>query len=626
MTKIKSNADLIEQYLQKRDWQVQENSNISFSLQGLYHYVSSEISKRYWLKKIYPTEIARAHLEGDIHIHDLGFLGAYCVGWDLKDLLKTGFQGSSGKMESKPARHLRSALGQITNFFYILQGESAGAQAFSNFDTLLAPFIKYDGLEYSDIKQAMQEFLFNMNIPTRVGFQSPFTNITLDVNVPSYLADQRVTIGGKEKNATYKDFHNEMIMLNKAFLETLLEGDGKGREFTFPIPTYNITKDFDWDNRHLSVLWEVTAKYGTPYFANFINSEMKPEDARSLCCRLRIDTRQLRKRGGGFFGATPLTGSIGVVTINMPRLGFVSGSEEEFLNHLEALMDLAKEGLEIKRKVLEQLTEENLYPYLKFYLRDNKKRLGQYWKNHFSTIGLIGMNEACLNLFGENIASLRGRTFALKVLDFMRQKLIQYQGETHNNYNLEATPAEGASYRLAKLDKERHPQIVCANQEEYGRGHEPFDSASPRSGRVVSLSNYEPFYTNSTHLPVNYSEDVFEVLDLQDDLQIRYTGGTVLHIFLGERITRIEGVKSLVKMICSRYKLPYFTITPTFSVCPGCGYWSGEQTVCPRCRSACEVFSRVVGYLRPLQHWNKGKKEEFKERKTYKLRIESQDD
>lgn len=594
-------VDLMERYLEKRDWQIAENSNITFSLQGLYHYLTAEACKMYWLKKIYPTEISAAHIDGDFHIHTLGFLGTYCVGWDLQDLLNLGFQGSSGKFESKPAKHFRSALGQITNFFYTLQGESAGAQAFSNFDTLLAPFIKHDHLTYLEVKQALQEFLFNMNIPTRIGFQPPFTNLTMDVKVPDYLADQPVVIGGEKMRPTYKEFQNEMDILNKAFWEVMLEGDAKGREFTFPIPTYNITKDFDWDNPSLAGLWAVTAKYGTPYFANFINSDMKPEDARSMCCRLRIDNRELRKRGGGFFASAPLTGSIGVVTINMPRIGLLSVNEEEFLTRLGILMDRAKESLEIKRKVLEKFTEDGLYPYMKFYLGYIKKRFGEYWRNHFSTIGLLGMNEACLNLFNEDIASNRGQVFSLKVLDFMRQKLIQYQEETNNNYNLEATPAEGATYRLAQIDKQKYRQIICANDKEFRSGH-------------------APFYTNSTHLPVNYSEDIFEVLDLQDKLQSRYTGGTVLHVFIGERIIRTEGLKSLIRMVCTKYQIPYFTITPTFSICPSCGYYySGKETNCFRCGSVCEIFSRVVGYLRPVQQWNEGKQEEFKKRKAYKI-------
>ncbi len=593
--------DLIDRYLERRDWHVSENSNTTFSVQGLHHTLTSEASKMYWLERIYSPKAAAAHRNGDFHIHTLGFLGAYCMGWDLRDLLKTGIQGASGKFESKPARHLRSALGQIVNFFYTLQGESAGAQAFSNFDTLLAPFIRYDGLDDAQVRQALQEFIFNINIPTRAGFQPPFTNITLDAVVPSDLADEPAMIGGERSDLTYKNFQNEMNIFNRAFLDVMLEGDAKGRGFTFPIPTYNITSDFDWDNPHLSGLWEVTAKYGTPYFANFINSGMKPEDARSLCCRLRIDTRELRKRGGGFFAAAPLTGSIGVVTVNMPRLGFISKSEETFLVNLRALMDTAKESLEAKRLLLEKLTGENLYPYLRFYLRDIKKRMGGYWKNHFSTIGLIGMNEACLNLFGQDIASPRGHQFSAKVLDFMREALLQYQEETQNNYNLEATPAEGASYRLAKIDKQKHPKIICANEKEYQAGH-------------------EPFYTNSTHLPVNYSDDIFEVLELQDDLQIRYTGGTVLHIFIGEKITKVEGLKSLIRMICSKYRLPYFTITPTYSVCPGCGYYAaGNENICLRCGGICEIFSRVVGYLRPVQQWNPGKQEEFQLRRVYKI-------
>ena len=592
------NVNLVDQYLLKQDWQVSENSNMAFSLQGLNHYVSSEISKIYWLNKLYPPRIKEAHANGDFHIHDLGMLSAYCVGWDLQDLLMQGFQGASGKMESKPARHLRSALGQVVNFFYTLQGEAAGAQAFSNFDTLLAPFIRYDGLGYGEVKQALQEFLFNVNVPTRVGFQTPFTNITFDLNVPSYYADYGVILGGRLQQATYKEFQPEMDMLNRAFLEVMLEGDAKGRVFTFPIPTYNVTKDFAWDNPNLELLWQITAKYGVPYFANFINSEMNPEDARSMCCRLRLDNRELRSKGGGLFGASPLTGSIGVVTINMPRLGYVSKDEESFLKKLESRMMLAKESLEIKRKILEQFTDQDLYPYMKFYLRSLKKRFGQYWKNHFSTIGLVGMNEACLNLLGENIASETGQAFAGRILDFMRDKLREFQKETDNNYNLEATPAEGVSYRLAKMDKDIQPETICANEAEFGQGK-------------------EPFYTNSTHLPVNYSEDVFEVLELQDSLQTRYTGGTVLHGFIGERIQDVGALKSLVRTICSQYKLPYFTITPTFSVCPNCGYVAGEHPRCHRCDSECEVYSRVVGYLRPVQQWNKGKKEEFIQRKTY---------
>jgi len=597
----KSNVELVDQYLKRADWKVNENSNMAFSLQGLNQYVSSEVSKVYWLNKIYPPRVKEAHHNGDFHIHDLGLISVYCVGWDLYDLLISGFKGASGKMESKPAKHLRSALGQIVNFFYTLQGEAAGAQAFSNFDTMLAPFIRYDELDYKTLKQALQEFVFNVNVPTRVGFQTPFTNITMDLYCPKHYADQNVVVGGRMQKETYKEFQKEMDLFNKAFLEVMLEGDAKGRVFTFPIPTYNITKDFDWDNSNLEMLWEITAKYGIPYFSNFVNSDMDPEDARSMCCRLRLDNRELRSRGGGLFGASPLTGSIGVVTINMPRIGYMSQTEEEFFRRLDDRMVLAKESLEIKRKILENFTEDNLYPYMKFFLRNVKLKADQYWKNHFATIGLVGMNEACLNFFREDISSKKGQEFSAKVLDYMRDKLLEFQEETGNIYNLEATPAEGMTYRAAKVDKDLYPDIVCGNESEYKSGS-------------------EPFYTNSTHLPVNFSEDIFEVLDLQDNLQTRYTGGTVLHGFIGEEINNIKGLKSLIKTICSKYRLPYFTITPTFSICPSCGYIAGEHQFCDKCQSLCEVYSRVVGYLRPTQQWNKGKQAEFVRRKPYSLK------
>lgn len=597
----KANTTLMDQYIEKLDWQVNENSNMTFSLQGLNYYVSSEITKIYWLNKIYPPEIRDAYRNGDFHIHDLGLLSVYCVGWDLYDLLLEGFKGASGKIESKPAKHFRAALGQAVNFFYTLQGEAAGAIAFSNFDTLLAPFIRYDNLSYKDVKQAMQEFIFNMNVPTRVGFQTPFTNITLDLTPPSYFADQPVIIGGVPQKENYSEFQEEIDMFNRAFLEVMMEGDAKGRIFTFPIPTFNITKDF-WKNNdgNLEILWKVTAKYGIPYFANFINSDMRPEDARSMCCRLRLDLRELKMKGGGFFGASPLTGSVGVVTINMPRIGYLSKDENEFMERLEKLMILAKNSLEIKRKLLERLTSKDLYPYSKFYLRKIYERFGEYWKNHFATIGIIGMNEACLNLLGVNIAHPEGKKFTLKVLDFMRKMLIEFQNETGNNYNLEATPAEGTSYRLAKIDKMKYPDIICANEEEYRRGA-------------------EPFYTNSTHLPVNYTDDIFEVLEHQNEIQSKYTGGTVLHIFVGEKIEDHNIVKKLVKKICENYSLPYFTITPTFSICPSHGYIAGEHHICPHCNTSTEVYSRIVGYFRPVSQWNVGKKEEFKLRKTYNI-------
>ena len=596
----KANVNIVDQYLGQIDWQVNENSNMTFSLQGLNNYISSEISKIYWLNKIYPVKIREADMSGDFHIHDLNILSVYCVGWDLYDLLVQGFRGVPGKVESKPAKHFRSALGHIVNFFYTLQGEAAGAQAFSNFDTLLAPFIKYDKLNYKEVKQALQEFVFNINVPTRVGFQAPFTNITLDLTVPKYYADQGVVIGGKVQSKTYKDFQEEINTFNKALFEVMMEGDAKGRVFTFPIPTYNITKDFDWENPNLDGLWHMTAKYGIPYFSNFVNSDMKPEDARSMCCRLRIDNRELTKRGGSLFGSNPLTGSIGVVTINMPRIGFLSKDEDEFIERVEKLMILAEESLEIKRKILEKFTETDLYPYAKYYLRDVKKRFNEYWKNHFSTIGLVGMDEACLNLLGENIASDNSKAFTLRVLDSMRKKLIQFQEETGNNYNLEATPAEGTAYRLAKEDKDKYPETICANEEEYKKGA-------------------APFYTNSTQLPVNFTDDIFEALELQDEIQTKYTGGVVLHIFAGERINDYNIIKVLVRKICENYHLPYFTFTPTFSVCPTHGYLSGEHNECPKCGAQSEIYSRVVGYLRPVKQWNKGKKSEFKLRKTFKV-------
>lgn len=980
----KASLDLVDQYLRKVDWRVNENSNMSFSLQGLNNYVSSEITKTYWLNNIYPPEIRNAYINGDIHIHDLGCLSVYCVGWDLQDLLTVGFKGATGKVESSPAKHFRSALGQVVNFFFTLQGEAAGAQAFSfdaltpitikrngkiesvtlemlfddykhhmigingsqviytdriyrrysmddadkrkymdsrmptepvlfqfdkievlteegfvplkaisrhkisseddklliietedgnilritkshpvilsdgktvradslkigdeilsaniniplteeieleenfayligfmiaegcwghqtkeyaivsqkknkperekvesiikklkipyynqgdfnivfsttrtgrfirnhlrlqdkshrknlpdfifrlskksigalisglidgdgdidrnrivrihstsytllmqlkqllsllginatvrytsyknmkenykdtyiirfrltekdislfnhslklssikpkekdspsfsskivkivnarydneyvydittqnqhflinnivvhnsNFDTLLSPFIRYDNLDYKGVKQAMQEFLFNVNVPTRTGFQTPFVNLTLDLTVPEIYKNQPVIVGGEFKNESYSEFQKEMDMLNRAFLEVMLEGDAKRRVFTFPIPTYNITKDFDWENPNMKLLWEVTAKYGIPYFSNFINSDMKPDDVRSMCCRLRLDNRELRKRGGGLFGANPLTGSIGVVTINLPRIGYLSKTKEEFKQRLESQMELAKESLEIKRKVLEKFTDEGLYPYSRFYLRGVKEKTNQYWTNHFSTIGLIGMNEACLNLFGKDIGTEEGLLFAIEIMNFMREKLLKFQEETGNIYNLEATPAEGTSYRLARIDKNKYPDIICANEENYKNGA-------------------EPFYTNSSQLPVNYTDDIFQALELQDKLQTLYTGGTVFHIFVGEKIHSSEGIKNLVKTVCENFHLPYFTITPTFSICPNDGYISGEHFECPKCGAECEVYSRVVGYLRPVNQWNKGKQEEFKIRKTFAVK------
>lgn len=594
-----ANIGMVDDYLKQLDWEVNENSNMTYSIQGLNNYISSHISKSYWLNKIYSKEIQEAHQNGDFHIHDLNMLSVYCVGWDLKDLLTQGFTGVKGKVQCLPASHFRTALGQVVNFLYTMQGEATGAQAFSNFDTLLAPFIRYDNLDYKQVKQAMQEFIFNLNVPTRTGFQTPFTNITMDLTVPSYYADQNVIVGGEAKEETYKEFQHEMNMLNRAYFEVMMQGDATGQVFTFPIPTYNITKDFDWDNSELNGLWEMSAKYGIPYFSNFINSDMNPEDARSMCCRLRIDNRELEYRGGGLFGSNPLTGSIGVVTMNLPRIAFLAKDIDDFFKILSEKMDLAKESLEKKRKVLESFTDKDLYPYTKYYLRDIKARYGCYWKNHFSTIGLVGMNEACLNLIGEGIGSASGRELAIKAMDFMRDKIVKFQEETGHNYNLEATPAEGTSYRLAKMDKEKLVSIKCANDKDY------YEKSA------------KPFYTNSTQLPINYTEDIFEVLDHQDDLQTKYTGGTVVHIYAGERIYDIEVMKNLVKKICTNYRLPYFTFSPTFSTCPNHGYVAGEHFACPKCGEACEVFSRVVGYIRPVNQWNEGKKTEFEARKNF---------
>ncbi|HIP87928.1 MAG TPA: ribonucleoside triphosphate reductase [Anaerolineales bacterium] len=548
---------LVDDYLRRADWRVSENSNMNYSLQGLNFYLASSIAARYWLQKIYPPEVQSAHVNGDVHIHDLGMLSVYCCGWDLLDLLIQGFGGVPAKIESKPPRHLRTALGQLVNFFYTLQGEAAGAVAVSNFDTLLAPFIRYDGLDYPQIKQAMQEFVFNINVPTRVGFQTPFTNITMDLTPPSTLKDLPVIIGGEPQEATYGEFQREMDLLNRAFAEVMLEGDAKGRVFTFPIPTYNVTADFNWDNPNLEPIWAMTARYGIPYWANFINSDMRPEDARSMCCRLRLDTRELHKRVGGLFAAAPLTGSVGVVTINLPRLGYLSRDEREFRHRLERLMEIGRTSLEIKRKMLEQLTEQGLYPYSRHYLRGVKQRTGHYWTHHFSTIGLIGMHEACLNLLGMGIDHPDGKAFAIRTLKFMREVLARFQEETDHLYNLEATPAEGASFRLAKADKERFSDII------------------------TSGTDAAPYYTNSTHLPVSFTDDLFEVLEHQDDLQTLYTGGTVVHIFLGEQLDDWRQARRLVRVVAENFHLPYFTLTPTFSICPVHGYIPGEHPFCP---------------------------------------------
>jgi ribonucleoside-triphosphate reductase len=561
-----SAADMINKYLEKLDWKVNENSNMSYSLQGLNNYIASELTAQYWLQEIYSPRVRERHISGDLHIHDLSNLSVYCCGWDLYDLLVSGFTGVQTKMSSKPAKHFRSLLGQIVNFFYTMQGESAGAQAFSNFDTYLAPFIYYDDLTYRDVKQALQEFIFNLNVPTRVGFQTPFTNITMDLIPPKILEGLPAIVGGKAMNKAYGEFQKEMDMLNRAFAEVMLEGDATGKVFPFPIPTYNITRDFHWDNDVLNTVWDMTARYGIPYFSNFVNSDMSPDDARSMCCRLRLDNRELRKRGGGLFGSNPMTGSIGVVTLNMPRTGYLSKNEDDFIERTFELMDIAKESLEIKRKVLERLTEANLYPYSKFYLRSIKEETGTYWNNHFNTVGINGMNEALLNFMGKTIADPEGMFFATRVMTAMRQRLSDFQEETGNLYNLEATPAEGTSYRFARLDKERYGNSIYAANEEN-----------------VRQLGADPYYTNSSQLPVGYTDDIFEALELQDKLQTLYTGGTVFHGFLGESMPSGESTKRLVKRIAENFHLPYFTITPTFSVCPIHGYIPGAHEYCPYC-------------------------------------------
>ncbi len=614
---IPSALSLVEQYLDKSDWRISENSNMTYSLQGLNFNVSSSLVSRYWLNMIYPEEIRLAHDAGNFHIHDLGVLGPYCVGWNLEDLIQLGFGGVRGKIESSPPKHFRTALGQVVNFFYTLQGEAAGAQAFSNFDTLLAPFVRFDELTYTEVKQAMQEFIFNLNVPTRVGFQTPFTNLTFDLVPPENFKNKKIFHTGRKTELTYGDFQEEMNMINRAFAELMMEGDRKGRIFTFPIPTYNISRDFDWENENLKEIWEMTAKYGVPYFANYVNSDMSPEDARSMCCRLRLDNRELKKRGGGLFGASPLTGSIGVVTLNMPRLAYTSRNMQELYDNLSSLMELAKSSLEIKRKVIEMFTEKGLYPYSAYYLSKVKNNFKSYWGNHFSTIGLVGMNEACLNFLGKPISHPEAHEWTKDIINFMLDKIRTFQEETGNLYNLEATPAEGASFSLAKKDHAYYETIVSSGD------------------------NSIPFYTNSVHLPVDEEHDIYETLHHQDGLQTMFTGGTVVHLFLGESIQDWKMARNLVKKIVENFSLPYFTLTPTFSVCPVHGYLNGKQLVCPKDHSQeelkiygkkmeeesrdlvirPEIYSRIVGYFRPVENWNKGKKQEFSERKPLKVKV-----
>ena len=605
VSKLLRDITIVDDYLDEMDWRVRENSNMTYSLQGLNVHITQKVVSNYWLSSIYPREVREAHLNGDFYIHDLGTLGPYCVGWDLQDLLLSGFTGVRGKVESGPAKHFDVALLQVVNFLYTLQGEAAGAQAFSNFDTYLAPFIAYDGLSYREVKQIMQEFLFNMNVPTRVGFQTPFTNITLDLVVPEFLKNQPVIIGGSQQEKTHGDFQAEMDVMNQAFAETMSAGDASGRPFTFPIPTYNITENFTREKKELKPIWDMTAKYGIPYFSNFINSAMKPDDVRSMCCRLRLDKRELKMRGGGLFGSNPLTGSIGVVTLNLPRMGYEAESEEDFFDILNTRMELAKESLVVKRQVLESFTDKGLYPFSKFYLRKIKKSFGEYWKNHFSTIGIIGMNDMLYNLMDTDITEPKGVEFSLKVMDTIRQRLSDFQEETGKIFNLEATPAESASYSLARLDRSRFPEMKIYNQSKNG-------------GTV-------PYYTNSTQLPVGYTDDVFEALKMQDELQCRYTGGTVLHCFLGEKMPDTKATWNLVKKIAENFHLPYFTLTPTFSVCHDHGYIAGQEENCPQCGAPCEVWSRPVGYLRPVDQWHVGKRSEFQDRRTFDRQLVQQE-
>lgn len=595
---VGATINMFDDYLKDKDWAIKENANMQRSVNGLNNYIRENFTKAYWLNEVYPEEVRNAHISGDMHIHDLGFFGAYCVGWDAKQILLNGFGGVPGKVESAPAKHLRSFLGQIINSTFTTQGETAGAQAWSSFDTYCAPFIRFDNLDYKQVKQAIQEFVFNMNVPTRVGFQCPFSNITLDVKVPKTLKDTPIVIGGEySEEYVYGDFQHEMDVFNKAFCEVMCEGDAKGRVFTFPIPTINITKDFDWNSDVVNSIMDMTCKYGIPYFANYVNSDLSPEDAVSMCCRLRLDVTELRKRGGGLFGSNPLTGSIGVVTINLPRIGYLATSKEDYFERLKKLATIAKTSLELKRKIVEEQTDKGLYPYCARFLRDVKLRTGGYWGNHFNTIGIVGMNESLLNFLGKDLTTPEGQEFAKEVMNYLRDLMIQFQAETGSQYNLEATPAEGTSYSLARKDKKRYPDIITAGEN-------------------------EPYYTNSTQLPVGFSEDIFKTVSLQDELQSMYTGGTVLHLYLGEKVEDREVAKKLISKIFTTSKMPYISLTPTFSICQEHGYISGEHYTCPTCGKDTEVWTRVVGYLRPVKNFNKGKREEYNERVKYVIKNE----
>jgi len=583
---------MIEEYVSLEDWRVNENANMGFSLQGLNNHIVESITSKYWLNKIYSKNLRDSHIRGDLHIHDLGLLAPYCCGWDLEAFLRSGFRGAKGKIESKPPKHFESALGQLVNLLYTLQGESAGAQAVSSIDTYLAPFIHYDGLSYEQVKKSLQRFVFNLNVPTRVGFQTPFTNVTLDITPHQLLKNMPVIIAGRNMDKTYGEFQHEMDLFNMAFCEVMMEGDGAGRAFSFPIPTVNITHDFPWESDVVNSVMEMTRKFGTPYFANFLNSDLSPEDIRSMCCRLRLDNRELRKRGGGLFGANPLTGSINVVTLNMARIGYSANSVEDFKKRVRELMELSKEICEAKREVLERYMDVGLYPYSRYYLQQVKDATGEYFKNHFSTIGLNGMNEACLNLLGKDITTEEGNEFAVEIMEFMNRVMQIFQEETGSLWNLEASPAEGTAYRFARLDKKMYPKIITQGTD-------------------------EPYYTNSTQLPVGHTEDIFEAITLQENLQTLYTGGTVFHGFIGEEIDSVETCKTLIKNVMKNSKIPYVTITPTFSICIDHGYIKGEEFECPTCGKETEVWTRVVGFHRPVQSWNRGKREEFKDRKEF---------
>jgi len=577
-------ANTMNGYLKQEDWRVNENSNVNYSLGGLILHNSGAITANYWLEHIYTHDVSEAHRNGDMHIHDLSMFSGYCAGWSLRQLIAEGLGGVENKISSRAPKHLSTLVQQMVNFLGVLQNEWAGAQAFSSVDTYLAPFVRIDNLSYEEVKQNVQSFIFGVNTPSRWGSQAPFTNVTFDWTVPEDLKDQRAIVGGKPLDVTYGDFQVEMDMVNKAFIEVLLDGDAEGRGFAYPIPTYNLTKNFNWDSENAQLLFKMTGKYGTPYFQNFINSDLDPGDVRSMCCRLQLDKRELRKRGGGLFGADEFTGSIGVVTINLPRIGYLSTSKKDYFSQLDHYMNIARDSLEIKRKIITKPMDQGLFPYTQRYLR--------HWNNHFSTIGLIGMNESVLNFMGKDLTELEAREFAIEVLQHMRDKLISFQEETGHLYNLEATPGEGTSYRLAKVDRKKFSRMIIPGGD-------------------------NPYFTNSTQLPVNMTDDLFEALEMQNDIQRMYTGGTVFHGFIGESIEDVEVCKKLVKTVAENFEIPYFTITPTFSVCQLHGYLKGEQFSCPNCGEETEVYTRIVGYYRPVKNWNRGKKSEYNDRKTY---------